>query len=198
MNIGKDNIVMIRGIIVAGAAGVLLLALGGCSKKQDSGHSATLGSATGSAAGVVWSIPARWQTQGQRQMRVATYAIPAVEGDSEPAECAVFYFGSEQGGSVDANIDRWYGQFSHAASPERGTMDVGGLKVTTVAISGAYLAPSGPMMAPTGEKENYRLLGAIVEAPQGLVFFKLTGPAKTVDAAHADLNGLVGSLTKQG
>jgi hypothetical protein len=36
--------------------------------------------------------------------------------------------------------------------------------------------------------------GAIVEAPEGLVFFKLTGPLNTVAAAEGDFNSLLASV----
>jgi hypothetical protein len=129
-------------------------------------------------------------------MRAATYAIPPAEGDTEQGECAVFYFGNDQGGSVDANIDRWHGQFEGAGAPSRSTKDIGGMPVTFVAIAGAYLAPSGPMMMSSGKKENYRLMGAIVSGPQGSVFFKCTGPAKTIAAAQAEFDAMIGSMTK--
>ena len=45
-------------------------------------------------------------------------------------------------------------------------------------------------------KPGFKLLGAIVEAPGGNVFFKLTGPAKTVEAARADLMKMLKALTK--
>ncbi len=174
------------------------VALVGCSKKSGEGaNSALLGKSNGSVAGLKWGVPSRWMAQGDRPMRAATYAIPPAQGDSDAAECAVFYFGNDQGGTVDANIDRWVGQFEQASAPNRGTKDVGGMKVTTVAISGAYLAPSGPMMMPTGKKDNYRLLGAIVEGPQGSVFFKLTGPQKTVEASSAEFDALIGSIQKE-
>ena len=38
-------------------------------------------------------------------MRLATYQVP------ESGECGVYYFGQGQGGGVEANIDRWIGQF---------------------------------------------------------------------------------------
>ena len=38
--------------------------------------------------------------------------------------------------------------------------------------------------APANPKPGYRLLGAIVEGPEGAVFFKLTGPEKSVTAAE--------------
>jgi hypothetical protein len=53
------------------------------------------------------------------------------------------------------------------------------------------------MMQSTGKKPGYRLLGAIVEAPEGNVFFKLTGPDATVGAAQAELDALVASFEKK-
>jgi hypothetical protein len=129
-------------------------------------------------------------------MRIATYTVPAAEADEESGECAVFYFGGGQGGDVVSNIDRWVGQFENA-KPTKSSKELNGLKVTLVQISGTYLAPGGPMMQSTGKKEDYRLLGAIVDAPGGSVFFKFTGPAKTVAAAAEEFQALVGSLEKQ-
>jgi len=78
----------------------------------------------------------------------------------------------------------------------RATKSVGGMNVTLVDINGAYLAPAGPQMQSTGKKENYRLLGAIVEGPEGMVFFKFTGPAKTIGEAQGEFNAMIASLSK--
>jgi len=186
------------------AAVTLVLALGmfsttGCTKKQPeqtAGDSASLGSGSGSVAGIKWSVPKRWNTQGERPMRIATYSVPPSEGDTEQGECAVFYFGNDQGGGVDANIDRWISQFETTGIPGRALKELAGMKITLVQIAGTYLSPGGPMMQSTGKKENYRLLGAIVEGPQGSVFFKFTGPAKTVGAGEGVFNAMVESIAK--
>ena len=81
-------------------------------------------------------------------------------------------------------------------SMEKSSREVSGMKVTLVKISGTYLAPGGPMMQSQGKKENYRLLGAIVEGPEGSVFFKFTGPSATVAAAEESFNGMISSLAK--
>jgi len=151
---------------------------------------------TNAAAGVHWVIPKAWSVMPPRQMRVATYAVPAAGGDPEGGECAVFFFGSGQGGDVDANIERWAAQFKSPGKPARSAKEVNGLKATLVQIAGTYLAPGGPMMQPQGEKKDYRLLGAIVAAPEGSVFFKLTGPARTVAAAESDFNAMIGKLSR--
>jgi len=119
-------------------------------------------------------------------MRLATYAVPSASGDAESGECGVYYFGPGQGGSVEANIDRWIGQFEQSGgkSSKDGAKvekrNVHALKVTTVDVSGAYTGLGGPRAPQGAPKPGYRLLGAVVEGPQGSVFFKFTGPAKTV------------------
>lgn len=160
------------------------------------GHPQINGEMVRAVAGVRWTVPSSWSAGPGRQMRVATYTIPAASGDAEGAECGVFFFGGDQGGNVQMNIDRWVRQFENPKGPEQAEKEVNGMKVVTVKIDGTYLAPAGPMMQSTGRHENYRLLGAIVAAPEGSVFFKLTGPAKTVSAAEKDFNALVHSLTK--
>jgi hypothetical protein len=129
-------------------------------------------------------------------MRVATYIVPAAKG-AVAGECAVFFFGPGKGGGVDDNVARWVNQFEGAPTAARTTAMVAGLRVTRVEVAGTYLAPGGPMMQSTGKKSGYRLLGAIVEAPGGNVFFKLTGPAATVGAVQADFDALVASIRKQ-
>ena len=149
----------------------------------------------GNAAGVKWTAPAGWRLQTARPMRVATYEIPAAAG-VEPGECGVFHFGKGQGGSVEENLSRWIGQFEAAATPKKESKTIRGLRVHTIDVSGTYLASGGPMMQTQAKKPGYRLLGAIVEAPYGLVFFKCTGPAATIGKAQSEFESLVGSLAK--
>jgi hypothetical protein len=151
----------------------------------------------GTAAGVKWTVPASWKLEAARPMRVATYAIPAAAG-AEAGECGVFFFGKGQGGGVDENLNRWVSQFEGGAPPKKSEKTVGGWKVHLVDVSGTYLAPGGPMMQSQGKKPGYRLLGAIVEAPNGMVFFKSTGPAATIAKAQADFDRMIGSLAKSG
>jgi hypothetical protein len=151
----------------------------------------------GTAAGVKWTVPASWKLEAGRPMRVATYSIPSASG-TEAGECGVFFFGSGQGGGVDENLNRWVSQFEGGAPPRKSEKTVGGWKVHLVDVSGTYLAPGGPMMQSQGKKPGYRLLGAIVEAPNGMVFFKCTGPAATISKAQADFDRMIGSLAKSG
>jgi hypothetical protein len=157
---------------------------------------AALAAVPATAGGISWTVPARWTAGAGSSMRVATYVIPAAKG-SGSGECAVFFFGPGQGGGIDDNVARWAKQFEGAPAPKSTASTVAGIRVTRAEVAGTYLAPGGPMMQSTGKKTGYRLLGAIVEAPGGNVFFKLTGPAATVAAAQAELDALVASIRRK-
>jgi hypothetical protein len=119
-------------------------------------------------------------------MRVAQYKLPRVEGDGEDALLVVYYFGRGQGGSPQANIDRWINQIKQpdgASSKDKaktGTMTVNGLQVSTVDVLGNYSGGMSPDSTPADSKSIYRLRAAIVDTPKGSYFVKLTGPEKTV------------------
>jgi len=173
--------------------------IAGCSKKKNESqqNSATAGTAIPNAvAGIHWTVPSGWTAEPRQQMRAATYRAPSPKEGVEPGDCGVFYFGKGQGGSVEDNLKRWIGQFENGGRHEFSSKEVNNLRVTTVRVSGTYLSPSGPMMESLGKKPNYRLLGAIVEAPEGTVFFKFTGPDETIKANDANFNELIDSLEK--
>ena len=157
----------------------------------------------GSAAGLSWTAPSGWKSEGPRPMRAATYTIAAAPGDAEGGECVVNYFGAGQGGGVDANVKRWIGQFQ---APGGGPADslakvskktVNGVPVTLIDITGTYLFKPFPMAPQATPKPGYRMLAAMAEGPQGTVFFKFTAPKKTTDAAESQFNGMIDSLKKQ-
>lgn len=155
-----------------------------------------------SAAGLGWTPPANWISEPPRTMRAATYGVPPVTGQGEAGECAVFYFGAGQGGDVAANLQRWISQFqqpggkSSEEAAKTAKQKINGLNVTTIDLSGTYLASAGPMAPSRESKPGYRLLGAIVEAPQGNVFFKFTGPAQTVADNAGAFQAMLNSLHK--
>lgn len=140
----------------------------------------------GDGAKLTWKVPARWkEVPNPSSMRLATYEIPGADGK---AELSV----TQAGGSVDANAQRWVGQFDAASqkSAKRTTKKIGGFDVTIVEVQGVY---SGGMSGDGGA--NTALLGAIVASPGMPYFFKMTGPAKTVTGARAELDQLLASLT---
>ena len=149
-----------------------------------------------SIAGLKWTMPAGWKNDGQaRPMRAATYIVP---GD---AECVVYFFGAGQGGSVQANLDRWKAQMlgpgGKPAEAQINKRTVHGLAVTTVDSSGEYTGMGGPMAASKTTQKGYRMLGAIIEGPGGNIFMKFTGPEKTVAANQQKFYEVVNSFEKE-
>jgi hypothetical protein len=126
-------------------------------------------------------------------MRLATYRVPRAAGDTADADVSI----SQAGGAVDANIDRWIGQFEGEAAKnaKRTTRKVAGLDVTIVEIEGTYLGGMG-MGKNDGPTKDWALLGAIVATPGMPHFFKITGPARTVRAARPELDALLSTITK--
>ncbi len=119
-------------------------------------------------------------------MRVAQYKLPRAEGDAADASLVVYYFGEGQGGSTEANLDRWIGQMEQpdGGSPKEKarteTMTVNGLKVSLVDVSGTYTAEMSPGSGDHHNNAGYRLRGAVIETPKGAYFVKLVGPEKTI------------------
>lgn len=154
---------------------------------------------SGGSSDVKWTPPSSWEAKPASGMRAATYIIPAAKGDTEGGECAVFV---NIGGGVQANIDRWIGQFeqpdggSSAAKAKQAKETINGMSVTTVDLTGTFAGGGMAMGQPSTKKPGYRLLGAIVEGSSGEVFFKFTGPAKTVAAAQADFRTMLKSISK--
>jgi hypothetical protein len=136
-------------------------------------------------------------------MRAATYVIPAASGDSEDGECVVYYFGPGQGGAVEPNIARWIQQFQAPGGgpadklAKRADKTFNGIPVTTLDLTGTYLFKPFPMAPQATPKPGYRMLAAIAEGKDAPVFFKLTAPKRTADAAEADFWKMIGALKKQ-
>ena len=146
--------------------------------------------------------PEGWKRVEPKSGMVETeFSIPTAAGD---AAGRMTVMGA--GGSIDANIERWYGQFSQpdgSATKDKAAtkkLKVAGCDVTIVDIAGTFRdMPGGPFAGGKAvERPGYRMLAAIVETPgRGNYFLKFYGPADTV-AAQADgfrkmVEGLVAS-----
>lgn len=169
---------------------VALVVVAGCTKQTSSATFATNAdqSTQANANGELrFKVPQGWVAENpSSSMRVGQYRLPKVEGDTEDASLVLYYFGKGQGGSVQANIDRWLGQMQQpdgSASKEKARTEiltVNGLNVTTVDVGGRYTAEMTPGSGTFIDKANYRLRAAIIETPKGAYFAKLVGPEKTV------------------
>ena len=150
--------------------------------------SALLQSATGELR---YKVPEGWTVEKPTSaMRFAQYTLPKAAGDGEDALLIVYYFGKGQGGTPEANLERWINQVKQpdgSPSKEKAKIEtetVNGLPVTTLDLLGNYSGGMSQDSAPQDSKSIYRLRGAIIDTPKGSYFVKLTGPEKTV--AHWD------------
>ncbi|MEO5617558.1 MAG: hypothetical protein ABIS67_07280 [Candidatus Eisenbacteria bacterium] len=143
--------------------------------------------------GVDWVVPRSWIRQISGGMRLATYIVPGTTTATD-AECAVYHFGPGQGGGIEANLDRWSGEFESIDRQDGRRSEISGLKLATIELSGTF---AGHTMQPgkaTGPRPKWGMLGAIVGGPKGDVFFKLTGPAATIDHAKPAFEEMLSSL----
>ena len=129
------------------------------------------------------TIPSDWTEGSGSRMRLATYIVPAAEGESIEVQYVVF---PPMGGSVKANVDRWVNQFKpdgRKASAVKGKS--GEMEYVLADITGTYNMSVGPpMMGKTEPVENARMMAAVITVPSGGNYFiKMAGPAETVDAA---------------
>lgn len=135
---------------------------------------------------ITLTAPADWQRKPPNSpILIAEFALPRAEGDDADGRLTI----STAGGSVEANIDRWKGQFSpqpESASQEE--VDVAGMKVTIVDLSGNFNDQRGPF-APGELRPGYRMIAAVIPVDGQLHFVKATGPQKTM-ASHADAIGV--------
>jgi len=132
---------------------------------------------------------------------LAEFILSRAEGDAADVRLTV----SSVGGSVEQNVDRWRGQFG--GKPQKESLDrveIAGVEVTLVDFCGTYVDQRGPF-APTVERPDYRLLGAILRSPEGhggacrgvsrfcAVAPRQRGAAMTTRPGHGDCSCFAGT-----
>jgi len=154
---------------------------------------------TVTAKDIKLTVPATWK-QGEvtNRLRTAQFEIPAVEGDKDAAELVVYFFGGA-GGGVDANLQRWAGQFQPAGKKQQiyqGKSKQG--EYYLIDITGVYNKPIGPpVQRMTNPTPGYQMLGVVLLVKdKGNYFLKLTGPQKTVATTAEALRVAIGADIK--
>ena len=148
---------------------------------------------------LVLNLPKSWaESDTVNSMRLATYEIPAADGDKDKGELAISTFGGD-GGGVAANVDRWVGQFSpdgREASIKKGMAGKNAYHIADIA--GTYQKPVGPPRdRKTVPAEGYRMLGVIITLEgKGVYFLKLTGPDASVKAQAEILRASFGAKSE--
>jgi hypothetical protein len=171
--------------------------------KLESAHGSGSQTAGATDEGLSFTAPSGWTTETPSSSnRKAQYKLPRAEGDSEDAELVVSYFPGG-GGTPQANVDRWIGQFTKPdGSPAGGAAkvthrDISGIPLTIVDVSGNYSNSMMPMGQSQEPRANYRMLGAIAEMQNGPWFIKLTGPIKTVTKWASSFDAFLNSIRQK-
>ena len=142
------------------------------------------------AKDITLNVPTTWkQSPASNNLRTAQFAIPKVEGDRDDAELVVYFFGGA-GGGVNANLERWSGQFQPGGKKQKiykGESKQG--EYYLLDITGVYNKPIGPPInRQTNPTPGYQMLAVVLMVKdKGNYFLKLTGPQKTVAAASEAL-----------
>ena len=138
--------------------------------------------ASAASGGLRLRAPDAWTSEPvASSMRVSQYKLPHADGDADDASLVLYYFGQGQGGSVDANLERWAGQMGQTLEKaQKQAITVNGLNVTLLDVSGSYSGDMTPGSDATGSKPNSRMRAAVIETPSGPFFVKLVGSARTI------------------
>lgn len=157
----------------------------------------TAWSGTFEIAGLQMDTPDSWKSvPPSSSMRAGQWVVGPVVAGQEAGEVTAFFFGPGQGGDAQSNVKRWLASLKNPdGSPVAGktsTRTVKGVLITQVEGLGTF--SSGMPGQPVTPKENYGLLGGILEGPQGRVFLKLTGPANLVESQRAAFTAALDSV----
>ena len=134
--------------------------------------------------------PADWKwIEPTSTMRKAQLQIAGKDG-ARSADVTFFFFGDGPTGGVDANVQRWLGQFT--GKPEANKtepLEVKDVKVTLVSTEGTMKA--SPFGGQPDDMPGSGLLGAIIEHAEGAVFVKMTGPLALVKESREKFVAMV-------
>jgi len=148
--------------------------------------SPTAGMSTATFKGYAMDVPSDWKLQpAANPMRIAEFELPKVGDDREAPSLIVFFFGVGGGGGVDANIDRWRGQFDDGGKSNPGTtetLSAGSTKITLLDKSGTFKLQPRMMSPEFTPMPGWRMLAAVAEIQGGPLFFRTTGPESSVAA----------------
>jgi hypothetical protein len=151
-----------------------------------------------SVPGLKYKVPEEWTKKpGSSAMRLAEFTLPGPGGD---AELAVYRFAGG-GGDAKSNVHRWQTQFAKADGAPLADSDGEvqettrePFKLTTVDLTGTYVAQVTPGAAERYNDPNYRMVAVIVEGAGDPYFFKAVGPDATLALWKPTFSQLTESL----
>ncbi len=163
---------------------------------QDAGQGTKIELAQGKLSLVV---PADWKPVPPKSS-IVEYEFMAPKSESK-AEMQARVTVMQAGGGVQANVDRWYGQFEQpdkSSTKDKAKVEkfeVAGSTVHFVDISGIYKDSmgGGPFAPkPSVLRTNYRKVGAIIQLKDsGDFYLTITGPNAVVEKQIASMKKML-------
>ncbi len=137
-----------------------------------------------------FDVPQGWALIAPTQFRNPNFKV----GSSDKIQCYMTTL-SGDGGGIASNVNRWYAQLGLEPLSEEEiealtSVKVMGYPARIVNISGKFKG----MGSETETDVNYRLLGAVIQAPDSLITIKMTGPESDTLPELSNFAGFVDSL----
>lgn len=144
--------------------------------------------------GVEFHVPTSWVEQAaSTSSRLAQYKLTGPAGD---ADLVVYYFGPTGAGDIEANVQRWLGEYTEVAESTKLSALKNKLFLTIIRIAGTY---SPRAMAPEGQRseprpDTYTFAAIISGGPDGPLYMKAVGPIETVNARAQEIGWFLDSV----
>ena len=138
--------------------------------------------------GLEFVVPSSWKKVELSQMQMGIITARFQMPDAGPGVTLTL---SRSGGGVEANLNRWKGQFSNKSREDVESVTIAGVESTLIDQEGKFAGGFGKPAA-----DGWRMLGAIVPLPDQGYFIKLTGPAAEVEAVEEDFRAFIKSASR--
>ncbi|MEA3296313.1 MAG: hypothetical protein U9R56_00430 [candidate division Zixibacteria bacterium] len=137
-------------------------------------------------AGATYMPASQWNDLGAHGTSLARYTFGPLEGDKKPATMAIYYSGKDVRGNWKKDFERWirWISFPDGRDPKSAALthdrEVDGMTAHVLSIFGNCNVPAERSVSGQVVQGNkYRLVGIVLEAPEGDVVFELNGPDYT-------------------
>ncbi len=139
--------------------------------------------------GLEFVVPSGWEkvalSQFQRGIISAKFQMP----DAGPDVTLTL---SRSGGGIEANLDRWRGQFEASRDEVTETLQVANADATLIDMEGRFSAGFG-----REPQDGWRMIGVVVDLPDQGYFLKLTGPVDQVKKVEPEFRELITSAKRE-
>ncbi len=162
----------------------------------------SLSAAPFTKAAIQIQIPPSWiSSTPSSSMRAGEWKIPKQKKETDEGEFVVFYFGIDQGGDAQSNLNRWKNQITNSqgapAPSEISVKNIDGLHVSQIQSFGTYSGMSSQPGVPPSAKPNFGFIGVVVEGgAEGSLFFRVTGPESLIKSQLPQIQKMIDSLKK--